>query len=72
MGILSWIVAGAIAGWLTGVVLRGHGFGLLGYLLAGVAGLQLHQHSGRLPGRGPSHAGHPAVARPLAAFSFDP
>ena len=38
MGILSWIVAGAIAGWLTGVALRGHGFGLLGNLLVGVAG----------------------------------
>lgn len=38
MGILSWIVVGAIAGWLTGLVLKGHGFGLFGNILVGVAG----------------------------------
>jgi len=38
MGILSWIVVGAIAGWLTGLVMKGHGFGLLGNILVGVVG----------------------------------
>jgi len=38
MGLLSWIVVGAIAGWLTGLVMRGHGFGLIGNILVGVAG----------------------------------
>jgi uncharacterized membrane protein YeaQ/YmgE (transglycosylase-associated protein family) len=38
MGILSWIVVGAIAGWLGGQVMKGRGFGLLGDILVGVAG----------------------------------
>ena len=38
MGILSWIIVGAIAGWISGLVLRGHGFGLLGNILVGIAG----------------------------------
>ncbi len=38
MGILSWIVVGAIAGWLSGMVMKGRGFGLLGDILVGVIG----------------------------------
>ena len=38
MGILSWIVVGAIAGWLSGQFMKGRGFGLLGDILVGVAG----------------------------------
>jgi uncharacterized membrane protein YeaQ/YmgE (transglycosylase-associated protein family) len=38
MGILSWIVVGAIAGWLSGVVMKGSGFGCLGDIVVGVAG----------------------------------
>jgi uncharacterized membrane protein YeaQ/YmgE (transglycosylase-associated protein family) len=38
MGILSWIVVGAIAGWLSGLVMRGGGFGLLGDIIVGVIG----------------------------------
>jgi uncharacterized membrane protein YeaQ/YmgE (transglycosylase-associated protein family) len=38
MGLLSWIVVGAIAGWLSGEVMKGRGFGLLGDILVGVAG----------------------------------
>lgn len=38
MGILSWIIVGAIAGWLSGLVMRGGGFGLLGNILMGIAG----------------------------------
>ncbi len=30
MVLLSWIVVGAIAGWLSGQVMKGWGFGLLG------------------------------------------
>ena len=38
MGLLSWIVVGAIAGWLSGKVMKGRGFGLLGDIIVGVAG----------------------------------
>ena len=37
MVLLSWIVVGAIAGWLSGQVMKGRGFGLLGDILVGVA-----------------------------------
>ena len=38
MGILSWLVVGLIAGWLAGQVVGGHGYGLLGDIIAGVLG----------------------------------
>lgn len=38
MGLLSWIVVGAIAGWLAGLVVQGIGFGLLGDIIVGVVG----------------------------------
>jgi uncharacterized membrane protein YeaQ/YmgE (transglycosylase-associated protein family) len=38
MGILSWIVVGAIAGWLAGLVMKGRGFGLIGDIIVGVVG----------------------------------
>ncbi len=38
MGLLSWIVVGAIAGWLGGQVMKGRGFGLLGDIIVGIAG----------------------------------
>jgi uncharacterized membrane protein YeaQ/YmgE (transglycosylase-associated protein family) len=38
MGILSWIVVGAIAGWLTGLVMKGGGYGLIGDIVLGIIG----------------------------------
>lgn len=38
MGLLTWIVVGAIAGWLAGQVMKGSGFGLIGDILIGVIG----------------------------------
>jgi len=38
MGLLSWVIVGAIAGWLSGMVMKGRGFGLLGNIIVGVAG----------------------------------
>jgi len=38
MVLLSWIVVGAIAGWLSGQVLKGRGFGLRGDIGVGIAG----------------------------------
>ena len=38
MGLLSWIVVGAIAGWLAGHLVKGEGFGCLGDIIVGVVG----------------------------------
>lgn len=38
MGLLSWIVVGAIAGWLAGQLVKGTGFGCLGDIVVGVVG----------------------------------
>jgi uncharacterized membrane protein YeaQ/YmgE (transglycosylase-associated protein family) len=38
MQFLIWIVTGVIAGWLTGLVIKGRGFGLIGDLLIGLLG----------------------------------
>ena len=36
--VLAWIVIGAIAGWLAGIVVKGYGFGLLGNIVVGIIG----------------------------------
>lgn len=36
--ILIWIIVGAIAGWLAGLVVRGAGFGLIGDVIVGIVG----------------------------------
>lgn len=38
MSILIWIISGIIAGWLTGVIMKGGGFGLFGDLIVGLIG----------------------------------
>ena len=41
MGIESniiWLIVGAIAGWLAGMVVRGGGFGLIGDIVVGIVG----------------------------------
>jgi uncharacterized membrane protein YeaQ/YmgE (transglycosylase-associated protein family) len=38
MGILIWIISGIIAGWLTGVIMKGGGYGLVGDLVVGLLG----------------------------------
>lgn len=38
MHILVWLISGIIAGWLTGLVVRGRGFGLVGDLVVGLVG----------------------------------
>lgn len=37
-GIIAWVIVGLIAGWAAGKVSRGHGFGLIGYLVVGLIG----------------------------------
>jgi len=36
--ILIWILVGAVAGWLAGIVVRGFGFGLIGNIIVGIIG----------------------------------
>lgn len=38
MGIIIWLIVGAIAGWLAGVVVKGSGFGLIGDIIVGIVG----------------------------------
>ena len=38
MGLLTWLIVGAIAGWLAGKVMKGKGFGLIGNIVIGVIG----------------------------------
>jgi uncharacterized membrane protein YeaQ/YmgE (transglycosylase-associated protein family) len=36
--IIVWLIVGAVAGWLAGLVVRGGGFGLLGNIVVGIIG----------------------------------
>ena len=36
--IIIWLIVGAIAGWLAGMVVRGGGFGLIGDIIVGIVG----------------------------------
>ena len=36
--LLIWIIVGAIAGWLSGIIVKGGGFGLLGDIVVGIVG----------------------------------
>jgi uncharacterized membrane protein YeaQ/YmgE (transglycosylase-associated protein family) len=38
MGLLWFVIVGAIAGWLAGLFMKGRGFGLLGDIVVGVIG----------------------------------
>lgn len=37
-GIIAWIIIGLIAGWLTGKIMKGSGFGFLMDMLVGIVG----------------------------------
>lgn len=38
MGFIAWIVVGAIAGWLAGVLVKGGGYGLIADIVLGIVG----------------------------------
>jgi len=38
MHFLVWIISGIVAGWLTGLVMKGRGYGLIGDLVVGLLG----------------------------------
>jgi len=35
---IAWLIVGAIAGWLAGLIVKGYGFGLLGNIVVGIVG----------------------------------
>ena len=35
---IAWLIVGAIAGWLAGLIVKGFGFGLLGNIVVGIVG----------------------------------
>lgn len=37
-GIIAWLIIGAIAGWLAGVLMKGGGFGLIVDIIVGIVG----------------------------------
>ncbi len=41
MGILMWILVGLVAGWLTGKIMKGSGYGFFVDILLGIAGALL-------------------------------
>jgi uncharacterized membrane protein YeaQ/YmgE (transglycosylase-associated protein family) len=36
--IIIWLLVGAVAGWLAGIIVKGGGFGLLGDIVVGIVG----------------------------------
>lgn len=38
MGILSWVVVGALAGWIAGLIIKGSGSGFLMNIVIGIVG----------------------------------
>ena len=37
-GIVIFLAIGAVAGWLAGRIMKGHGFGLIGNIVVGIIG----------------------------------
>ena len=37
-GLIAFLIIGAIAGWLAGILMKGGGFGLLGNIVVGIIG----------------------------------
>jgi uncharacterized membrane protein YeaQ/YmgE (transglycosylase-associated protein family) len=40
-GIIAWIIIGVIAGWLTGKIMKGSGFGFIMDMVVGIIGAML-------------------------------
>jgi uncharacterized membrane protein YeaQ/YmgE (transglycosylase-associated protein family) len=36
--LIIWLIIGAIAGWVAGMLVKGYGFGLIGNIVVGIAG----------------------------------
>jgi uncharacterized membrane protein YeaQ/YmgE (transglycosylase-associated protein family) len=40
-GIIAWIIIGAIAGWITGKIMKGSGFGFIMDIVVGIIGAMI-------------------------------
>jgi uncharacterized membrane protein YeaQ/YmgE (transglycosylase-associated protein family) len=38
MSIIGFLILGALAGWIAGMLVQGHGFGILGDIVVGIIG----------------------------------
>ena len=36
--LIIWLIIGAVAGWLAGLIVKGYGFGLVGNIVIGIIG----------------------------------
>ena len=36
--LIIWLIIGAVAGWLAGLIMKGYGFGLVGNIVVGIIG----------------------------------
>jgi uncharacterized membrane protein YeaQ/YmgE (transglycosylase-associated protein family) len=63
--IIVWLIVGAIAGWLAGMVVKGGGFGLIGDIVVGIIGAVIAGYL--LPALG-IHLGVGIVASIIDAF----
>ncbi len=52
MNLLIFVIIGAIAGWLAGQFMKGHGFGLLGDIIVGVIGAFIGRYVAQAAGLG--------------------
>jgi uncharacterized membrane protein YeaQ/YmgE (transglycosylase-associated protein family) len=55
MAILIWILGGILAGWLTGLIMKGRGYGLIGDLIIGLLGGLIGGWLARLVGLTPTN-----------------
>jgi uncharacterized membrane protein YeaQ/YmgE (transglycosylase-associated protein family) len=63
--ILTWIIIGAIAGWLARLLVKGYGFGLIGNIVIGILGAGI-----LAPRLGTRHSRGPTSSLPLWVPSF--
>jgi len=63
--IIVWLIVGAIAGWLAGMVVKGGGFGLIGDIVVGIIGAVIAGYL--LPALG-IHLGVGIIANIIDAF----
>jgi len=36
--LIIWLIVGALAGWIAGLIVKGYGFGLIGNIVVGIIG----------------------------------
>ena len=66
MSLLWFVIIGALAGWLAGRFMKGHGFGLLGDIVVGVIGAFLGGYLFRAVGL---EIGHGLIGSLIIAFT---